>query len=252
MNRAKLAAQSSFAELATLRSNLNDTILSSSSHLKSFSKLPIQSNLIEPSGLLRNEKNGNQLENLTASVTSSVFISGLYLSSPGRGRTLDSTTDILQGSVIIAEADALLTEFRDSFSISTSISTFIPPSNSLSIPISRIAHSQNLNRDKEKKNYGVTSSGRRSIQTRTTQNNDSSDGNNISASTYGLTDSHMSEVEVEVEDGDESSTTQSPRAKKADSLDEMEMINFLEKYSDRLVEMVSNKVIAKTQALNEK
>ena len=62
----------------------------------------------------------------------------------------------------------------------------------------------------------------------------------------------MSEVEVEVEDGDESSTTQSPRAKKADSLDEMEMINFLEKYSDRLVEMVSNKVIAKTKALNEK
>ena len=252
MNRAKLAAHSSFAELATLRSNLNDTILSSSTHLKSFSKLPIQSNFIEPSGILKNEKDGNQLQSSSASVTSSLFISGLYLSSPGRGRTLDSTADILQGSVMIAEADALLNEFSTSFSVSTSISTFLPPPSSSSIVVSSSSHSKNSKSDGEKKNHGGTTTAKRSTHRRSTQNNDTSDRNNISTTSFRLTDSHISEVEDGDGDGDESSTTQSPRAKKIDSLDEMEMINFLEKYSDRLVEMVSNKVIAKTKASNEK
>ena len=153
---------------------------------------------------------------------------------------------------MIAEADALLNEFSTSFSVSTSISTFLPPPSSSSTPVSSSSHSKNSKSDGEKKNQGGTTTARRSTQRRSTQNNDTSDRNDISATSFRLTDSHISEVEDGDGDGDESSTTQSPRAKKTDSLDEMEMINFLEKYSDRLVEMVSNKVIAKTKASNEK
>lgn len=55
-------------------------------------------------------------------------------------------------------------------------------------------------------------------------------------------------VEESVRTGeDESGTTRSPRARPEESLDDVEMFAFLEKYSDRLVEMVSKKVMDQTK-----
>ena len=184
-------------------------------------------------------------------MTSSAFISGLY---PLRGESFDDTTDILQGSMVIAEADALLTEYRESFS--TSIST------SISSSISKIIHypssssvSANHLSPNLKSSQSLHNEGRRKKEIMMKKNNNQTgniknnrlDNANYNFTTAGSSDSHLSQVEVEVEDGDDSSARHSPRAKQTDSFEELEMIAFLEKYSDRLVEMVAKKVTAKTK-----
>ena len=229
--------------------------MSSSSLPKSSSKLSLLSNLRNIPSNVGNEKNRNQLEldNSSSSVTSSAFISGLY---PLRGESFDDTTDILQGSMVIAEADALLTEYRESFStsistsISSSISKIIHYPSSSSVSANRL--SPNL-----KSSQSLHNEGRRKKEIMMKKNNNQTgniknnhlDNANYSFTTAGSSDSHLSqvEVEVEVEDGDDSSARHSPRAKQTDSFEELEMIAFLEKYSDRLVEMVAKKVTAKTK-----
>ena len=223
--------------------------MSSSSLPKSSSKLSLLSNLRNIPSNVGNEKNRNQLEldNSSSSVTSSAFISGLY---PLRGESFDDTTDILQGSMVIAEADALLTEYRESFStsISSSISKIILYPSSSSVSANHL--SPNL-----KSSQSLHNEGRRKKEIMMKKNNNQTgniknnhlDNANYSFTTAGSSDSHLSQVEVEVEDGDDSSARHSPRAKQTDSFEELEMIAFLEKYSDRLVEMVAKKVTAKTK-----
>ena len=227
--------------------------MSSSSLPKSSSKLSLLSNLRNIPSNVGNEKNRNQLEldNSSSSVTSSAFISGLY---PLRGESFDDTTDILQGSMVIAEADALLIEYRESFStsistsISSSISKIIHYPSSSSIPANRLSpnlkSSQSLHNEGRRKKEIMMK--KNSNQTGNIKNNHL-DNANYSFTTAGSSDSHLSQVEVEVEDGDDSSARHSPRAKQTDSFEELEMIAFLEKYSDRLVEMVAKKVTAKTK-----
>ena len=227
LTKAKQAALSSFDELAQLRTNLNETMASggSTKGLKSSGGSTSTTHNCGVRGRMGGDDERDRLENTEASE----FVSGLYESYPQRGTSLESTTDILQGSVVIAEADALLTEFRDSF--------FQPQgtqaSQSQSMGVSMLSQSmfdtrlkpinETIGRyddDAPRRDRSMVNA---NYSTNTISNNRTDRADRVSPSEGG-----------------------------GDSLDDMEMFAFLEKYSDRLVEMVSNKVIEKTKTGSEK
>lgn len=234
LTKAKQAALSSFDELAELRTNLNETMASSgkrnwnggfggykdtynpsrdgykSTYRDGYKDMYTdgmreggneEMRMSGISGMGGMGGGRDRLENTQASA----FVSGLYPTHPARG-ILDCTTDILQGSVVIDEADKLLVEFRESF--------FLPQA---SMGVSILSQSVFENRLKPIHE--------RAERDERNDRNEQFEGNN----------------------------TRSPRSprtrldRQEESVDDLEMFAFLEKYSDRLVEMVSNKVMQKTK-----
>lgn len=153
-----------------------------------------------------------------------MFVSGLQ---PHRDESFDSTTDILQGSVVMAEADALLSEFR---------SSFLPP---FSLGVSQMSHSI----------FQGSEEGTRRRETDFDPNplrhNLGNVLGNFSTTTIGSSRSSRS---LQMGEGEVGSRGRSRGPTQDESLEDLEMLSFLEKYSDRLVEMVSKKVEAKSRA----
>ena len=158
-----------------------------------------------------------------------------------RQEDMENTSDILQGSVVAAEAEALLSEFRQSF---------------LSPEPSTESYADSLTGRSRRDGTFSIGTGRRA---------DSGGGKGTDrglkisdpASLNSLQEMDRiqeGEREGEGEGGSSSSRSGSSysgmrlMSPKKDSLEDMEMFAFLEKYSDRLVDMVSDKVMAKSIA----
>jgi hypothetical protein len=186
LTRAKQAALASFNELAQLRASLDQTMTSSTFLSQSIALR--ESVNCHPKGIVRE----------VGSVQGSEFF------RPHRD-ALDSTSSILNtdnnGSVVIAEVDALMSEFRQSFMIPSDGMIDVNASSGTIGSFSQVrANSSQGNGD----NFRLIRSLNESIK------------------------------------GD-------PR----ENIDEGEMFSFLDKYSDRLVEMVTNKVKAKEKPIDK-
>lgn len=152
---------------------------------------------------------------------------------------MENTTDILQGSVVAAEADALLSEFRQSF---------LAPE----LPTGTYSESQMSRSHRE----GTFSIGRRTDRER---ERDSGGGRGSDRLKISVPGSEKSLTDTDrMPEGDGGSSNRngtgtsyvgakdaSPK-KDSSSIEDVEMLHFLEKYSDRLVDMVSDKVMAKS------
>lgn len=189
LTRAKQAALASFNELAQLRASLDQTLTSST--FLSQSVALRESVNYQPKGNLRSEVGGSELFH-------------------PRRDALDSTSNILNtgnnGSVVIAEVDALMNEFRQSFMISPEF-----PSDGI------------LDVNASSATLGSLSS---QVQTNSSQKHGDS---------FRLI----------------RSLNESMKGDQRDNIDEGEMFSFLDKYSDRLVEMVTNKVKAKESLVDK-
>lgn len=154
---------------------------------------------------------------------------------------MENTTDILQGSVVAAEADALLSEFRQSF---------LSPE----LPTGTYSESQMSRSHRE----GTFSIGRRTDKERERDSGGGRGSDRLKISVPG-SEKFLSDTD-RMSEGDGGSSSRngtgtgtsyvglkdsSPK-KDSSSIEDVEMLHFLEKYSDRLVDMVSDKVMAKS------
>jgi hypothetical protein len=215
LTRAKEAALSSFDELADLRSSLL-SMTSASAHTQSRV-------LAGESGPVPASNDGGMNDTCNSDFTA------FYPQSVPR-EDMENTTDILQGSVVAAEADALLSEFRQSF---------LAPE----LPTGTYSDSQ-MNRSHRE---GTFSIGRRTDRDR---ERDSGGGRGSDRLKISVPVSEGSPDTDRIQEGDRGSGNRNVNMRaaspKKDSIEDMEMLHFLEKYSDRLVDMVSDKVMAKS------
>ena len=220
LTRAKEAALSSFDELADLRSSLLD-MTASSTHTQSRV-------LVRDSVPILAAHDGGMNDTCDSDFTA------FYPQSVPR-EEMENTTDILQGSVVAAEADALLSEFRQSF---------LAPE----LPTGTYSVSQLSRSHRE----GTFSIGRRTDR-------DSGGGRGSDRLKLNVPLSESSPTDTDrIQEGDGGSSSRNVNVNgtsytsnkavspKKDSIEDVEMLHFLEKYSDRLVDMVSDKVMAKS------
>jgi hypothetical protein len=217
LTRAKEAALSSFDELADLRSSLL-SMTSASAHTQSRV-------LARESGPVPASNDGGMNDTCNSDFTA------FYPQSVPR-EDMENTTDILQGSVVAAEADALLSEFRQSF---------LAPE----LPTGTYSDSQMSRSHRE----GTFSIGRRTDRDKERER-DSGGGRGSDRLKISVPVSEGSPDTDRIQEGEGGSSNRNVNMRaaspKRDSIEDVEMLHFLEKYSDRLVDMVSDKVMAKS------
>ena len=238
MARAREAALRSFDDLAELRADLNQTMASTSTHFatkcqagESSTDLGIGVGMERCMGDL----NGSGV---------STF-SGIFACNPPRGG-MENTATILQGSIVIAEADALIMSFRQSYMAPSSSSKAGMFMSTTTTSASASAHPDNSVGMRNAIEDALEDRRSSSAMDRSTFSNDShcddsqhflpSDSDNRGGSNGSNNNSHNNNKTV--------------NSRKGDSANEFEMFAFLEKYSDRLADMVSDKMIAKSIAMD--
>jgi hypothetical protein len=168
--------------------------------------------------------------------------SGIFPFNPPRGG-MENTATILQGSIVIAEADALILSFRQSFLAPSSssnggmyMSTSVQPDSSV------------------KKRSAIEEA----LEDRRSSNALALDGSILYSndSNCGMSGQYLHSEADNRGSGANNNTNnnnhnKSIKSRRDDSVDEFEMFAFLEKYSDRLADMVSDKMIAKSIALEK-
>lgn len=228
--RAREAALRSIDDLAELRADLNQTMASTSTHFPT-KCLSGESSTDVGMGMERcmGDLNGSGVSNF----------SGIFACNPPRGG-MENTATILQGSLVIAEADALIMSFRQSYmapSSSSKAGMFITTTTTSALPDKSVG-TRNAIEDALEERSGSSAM----------------DRSNLSH------DSHCDESQLFLPsdtDNRGSSVSNNDRhnktvhSRKDDSVNEFEMFAFLEKYSDRLADMVSDKMIAKSIAMDK-
>ena len=238
--RAREAALRSFDDLAQLRADLNQTFTSSSTHFA-----PKILSGESPSGVNKGIGIGigKGLDSCMGDLNGSGLstFSGIFPCNPPRGG-MENTATILQGSIVIAEADALIMSFRQSFLAPSSssnagmyMSTSVQPDNTV------------------KKRSAIEEA----LEDRRSGNALALDGSILYSndSNCDMSGQFLPSEADNRGSGANSNTNnthnKSIKSRRDDSIDEFEMFAFLEKYSDRLADMVSDKMIAKSIALEK-
>ena len=154
---------------------------------------------------------------------------------------MESTSNILQGSIVIAEADALISEFRTGFMSS-------------SVPLTGHFFSSSSAVGQMGRDGGDRVGSENKTESSENENDLCSDLDIESTLNTGI--ATLPSVKLALNDfknRDEQNVFSGTASKSLgprqdDSADDIEMFAFLEKYSDRLVDMVSDKVMEKTMA----
>lgn len=236
--RAREAALRSFDDLAELRADLNQTVNSSSTHFP-----PKVSTGESPCDVTTGIGMGKGLDSCMGDLNDSGVstFSGIFPCNPPRGG-MENTATILQGSIVIAEADALIMSFRQSFLAPSSssnagmyMSTSVQPDSSV------------------KKRDAIEEA----LEDRRSSNALALDGS-ILYSNDGNCEMSGQFLPSEADNrgsgannNNNNNHNKSMKSRRDDSVDEFEMFAFLEKYSDRLADMVSDKMIAKSIAMEK-
>jgi hypothetical protein len=234
--RAREAALRSFDDLAELRADLNQTVTSSSAHFA-----PKILTGESPSGV--NKGMGKGLDSCMGDLNGSGVstFSGIFPCNPPRGG-MENTATILQGSIVIAEADALIMSFRQSF---------LAPSSSSNAGMYMSTSAQPGNTVKKR------SAIEEALEDRRSSNALALDGSILYSNDSNCDMSGQflpSEADNRGSSANNNSNNnhnKSIKSRRDDSIDEFEMFAFLEKYTDRLADMVSDKMIAKSIALEK-
>jgi hypothetical protein len=236
--RAREAALRSFDDLAELRADLNQTVTSSSTHFA-----PKILTGESPSGVNKGIGMGIGMDSCMGDLNGSGVstFSGVFPCNPPRGG-MENTATILQGSIVVAEADALIMSFRQSF---------LAPSSSSS---AGMYMSTSVQPDSSAKKRSAIEE---ALEDRRSSNALALDGSILYSndSNCDMSGQYLpSEADNRgsgANNNNNSNHNKSIKSRRDDSVDEFEMFAFLEKYSDRLADMVSDKMIAKSIALEK-